>query len=152
MVTKHVCTDKVIFLGWSLWGSRWSCCTLEHDARQALSSFELGNKVLSWQQMEKCKTTPEMVCLHQVLLYKMGIGVVGKSNGGAQVFQQGRLRKQILHCCKRGGRQKGTCNAWDAEEWRKAGCEGCENGTKSWRKRGQGFHNGSAHYLPVEGN
>lgn len=26
--------------------------------------------------MEKCKTTPETVCLYQVLLYKMGIGGV----------------------------------------------------------------------------
>ena len=159
MGTGSVCTDQSVFLGWPGWGSRWSCCTVGHDPRWKLSSFELGNKVLAWQRLEKRKTTPEMVCLYQVLFYKTSIGAVETEQeratsmrGGLRCFGRvGALGKQTPHSLQK-RRQRQLCNAWDAEEQRKAGHRGCEKGTKSWSKRRQVFHNASAHSLPIEGN
>lgn len=159
MVTECVCKDRRIFLGWPGWGSQWSRFTIEQEPRWELSSLELGNKVVVWQQLEKCETTPGMVCLYQVLFYKTGTGAVrtekiNRYERRPQVFQQGREVKKTntAFVAKRGGSQKGQSKAWDAEEWQKAGCWVCENGTKSWRKRRQGFHNVSAHSLPIEIN
>lgn len=125
MVTERVYREKRIFLGWPGWGSQWSCCTVEHDPRQELSSFELGNKVLTWQQLEKCKTTPEMVCLYQVLFYKTANGAVETEQkratsmrGGLRCFsREGRLRKQKQHSLQKRSQTKRTVQrvrCWEA--------------------------------------